>query len=95
MLDQADPGRIDVAAVRLALLDHLGVAGDHLHPGDRAAASIEAMIRTRSMTGKPSSRMNPADRHIGVAPDTARSFTVPLTARSPMSPPGKNSGETT
>ena len=28
------PGRVDIAAVRLALLDHLGVAGDYLHPGD-------------------------------------------------------------
>ena len=29
------------------------------------------------------------------APDTARSFTVPLTASSPMEPPGKRSGLTT
>ena len=96
VLDHADPGGVDVAAVRLALLHHLGVAGDHLHAGRfRAAAFIEATIRVRSATGKPSSRMKPADRYSGVAPDTARSLTVPLTARSPMSPPGKNSGETT
>ena len=29
------------------------------------------------------------------APHIARSFTVPLTANAPMSPPGKNSGRTT
>ena len=39
--------------------------------------------------------MKPADRYSGRAPHIARSFTVPFTARSPMSPPGKNSGETT
>jgi hypothetical protein len=33
MLHHAHPGSIDVAAVGLAPLDHLGVAGDHLHPG--------------------------------------------------------------
>ncbi len=56
---------------------------------------MDATIRSRSATGKPSSRMKLADSHSGRAPLTARSFTVPLTARSPMSPPGKNSGETT
>ena len=35
VLDHPHPGRIDVAAVRLAPLDHLGVAGDDLHPGRR------------------------------------------------------------
>ena len=64
-------------------------------PAAPAAAAMEAAIRRRSATGNPSSRMNPADRNAGRAPHIARSFTVPLTARSPMSPPGKNSGETT
>ena len=36
-----------------------------------------------------------AARPIGVAPETARSLTVPLTASSPMEPPGKISGRTT
>jgi hypothetical protein len=31
--DEADPRGVDVAAVGLALLHHLGVAGDDLHPG--------------------------------------------------------------
>src|SRR6185437_13116898 len=35
------------------------------------------------------------DRNSGVAPDIARSLTVPLTARSPIEPPGKNGGLTT
>jgi len=64
-------------------------------PAAAAAACIDSVMRTRSATAKPSSRMNPADRYSGTAPDTARSLTVPLTARSPMLPPGKNSGETT
>ena len=32
---------------------------------------------------------------IGLAPATARSFTVPLTASSPIDPPGKRIGRTT
>ena len=32
-LDEADARGVDVAAVGLALLDHLGVAGDDVHPG--------------------------------------------------------------
>ena len=39
--------------------------------------------------------MNPTVRKSGTAPHMARSLTVPLTARSPMLPPGKNSGRTT
>jgi len=34
-LDEAHPGGADVAAVGLALLHHLGVAGDHADPGRR------------------------------------------------------------
>ena len=64
-------------------------------PAAVAAFRIDSATRVRSATGKPSSRMNPAVRYNGVAPATDRSLTVPLTARSPMSPPGKNSGDTT
>ena len=64
-------------------------------PAACAAAAIEATIRRRSSRGSPSSRMNPALRARGRAPHTARSFTVPLTASSPMVPPGKKIGETT
>ena len=37
-LEDADPGGGDVAAVGLAALDDLGVAGDDLHPGDGGRA---------------------------------------------------------
>ena len=39
--------------------------------------------------------MKPAVSASGCAPLQARSLMVPLTARSPMLPPGKNSGFTT
>ena len=52
-------------------------------------------MRCRSASAKPSSRMNPAESHSGRAPAMATSLTVPCTDRQPMSPPGKNSGETT
>ncbi len=39
--------------------------------------------------------MKPQLRNCGRAPHIARSFTVPLTASVPMSPPGKNIGRTT
>ena len=39
--------------------------------------------------------MNASDSASGRAPPTARSLTVPLTASSPMSPPGKKIGVTT
>ena len=49
-----------------------------------AASRIDPTIRCRSATGKPSSRMKPAVRYSGVAPDTARSLTCLLyTSPSP------------
>ena len=39
--------------------------------------------------------MKLALKNLGNAPETARSFTVPFTASSPIDPPGKNSGCTT
>ena len=64
-------------------------------PASRAASAIESTMRFRSASGKPSSRMKPAASQSGRAPDIATSLTVPCTDRQPMSPPGKNSGETT
>ncbi len=64
-------------------------------PAARAAFAIESTIFFRSARGKPSSRMKPAESAIGFAPAIARSFTVPCTARQPMSPPGKKRGLTT
>jgi hypothetical protein len=58
----ADAGGGDEAAVALAALDHLGVAGDHLHAGARAAKPMLATMRSRSDSGRPSSRMKPAVR---------------------------------
>src|SRR5215207_474833 len=52
-------------------------------------------MRSRSATGRPSSTMNPAESATGRAPAIARSLTVPFTASSPMSPPGKKRGRTT
>jgi NADPH:quinone reductase-like Zn-dependent oxidoreductase len=40
-------------------------------------SASSAAVRFRSSIGKPSSRMNPADRYSGRAPLIARSFTVP------------------
>jgi hypothetical protein len=45
--------------------------------------------------GKPSSIIKPKLKYRGTAPHIAKSLTVPLTASEPMSPPGKNNGETT
>ena len=64
-------------------------------PAAAAASRMDSATRVKSATGKPSSRMKPAVRYNGVAPETDRSLTVPLTARSPMFPPGKNNGDTT
>ena len=64
-------------------------------PASRAAAAIDSTMRFRSASGKPSSRMKLALRYSGAAPSIATSLTVPCTARQPMSPPGKNSGEIT
>ena len=64
-------------------------------PASRDAAAIDSTMRFRSASAKPSSRMKPAARYSGTAPDIATSLIVPCTDRQPMSPPGKNSGETT
>ena len=64
-------------------------------PASLDAAAIDSTMRFRSASAKPSSRMKPAARYSGTAPDIATSLIVPCTDRQPMSPPGKNSGETT
>ncbi len=64
-------------------------------PASAAVAAIEAHSSRRSPTGKPSSMTKAAARASGRAAAVARSFTVPATARRPMSPPGKRSGRTT
>ena len=55
-----------------------------------------ASTSARSVSASsPSSRIIARLSASGRAPETARSLTVPLTARSPIEPPGKRSGETT
>ena len=56
---------------------------------------MSATMARSSATGNPSSITKAADSHRGSAPSTARSLTVPWTARWPMEPPGKRSGCTT
>ena len=64
-------------------------------PASSAASRTDAHMRRRSSIGKPSSRTIPRLSHLGRAPLVATSFTVPHTARRPMSPPGKKCGVTT
>ena len=64
-------------------------------PASRAVSAIECAIsRTRSIS-VPSSRIQPHVRYFGTAPRIRRSFTVPQTARRPMSPPRNFTGVTT
>lgn len=60
-----------------------------------AAVPTASAMRAISASAVPSSRMNAVESAIGRAPDIARSFTVPFTARSPIEPPGNTSGLTT
>ena len=59
-----------------------------------AVSSIERRTLSRTSMSKPSPIIIELARAKGLAPITARSFTVPLTASLPMSPPGKKSGLT-
>ena len=92
----ADAGGRDVEPVGRAPADHLGVAGDD---GDarrpppprpcrrrwRAARRREALLDART---RPTATA-------AARPSTARSLTVPCTARWPIDPPGKRRGCTT
>lgn len=64
-------------------------------PATSAVRRIDASTRARTSIGRPSSAISAQLRKSGLAPTIARSFTVPETARVPMSPPGKKSGFTT
>ncbi len=55
---------------------------------------MDSRIFSRVAISRPSSMIRARDRYSGLAPDTTRSFTVPLTHRVPMSPPGKKIGST-
>ncbi len=90
------PGGVDEDAVAVPASDHLGVAGDQRDAGagarPRRAPRRHAADRRQRRALLQDER---SERYSGVAPLMARSLTVPLTARSPMLPPGKNSGRTT
>ena len=95
-VDGPDPGRAQVHLVGGAALDDLRVAGDDLDAGSawRRVAIASTSARSTSEL-RPSSRIIDTVSASGRAPDTARSLTVPLTASSPIEPPGKRSGLTT
>ena len=60
-----------------------------------AAAAIASTSARSTSAPRPSSRISERLSASGRAPETARSLTVPLTARSPIEPPGKRIGLTT
>ena len=91
----ADARGGDVHAVGFAVLHHLGIAA---RDGDSGGARGRPMARTSASStsvGRPASSTYVTTSASARAPDTARSLTVPLTASSPMDPPGKLSGLTT
>ena len=82
--------------VRLAVLDDLGVAADdRRRPPPARRAAIARTSASSISVGSPASSTNVVTSATGRAPDTARSFTVPFTASSPIEPPGNRSGVTT
>ena len=64
-------------------------------PAACAARAIASTSERSSSAGSPSSSTSDSVSASGLAPDTARSLTVPLTASSPIDPPGKRNGLTT
>ena len=94
---RADAGGAEVHRVGVAALDDLGVAGDDLARRPAAAAAAIASTSARSVVGGEALLEHHATRlsASGRAPATARSLTVPLTASSPIEPPGKRIGLTT
>ncbi len=64
-------------------------------PTSRAVSAMLAQMAFKLSRANPSSMMKAAASASGRAAAVARSFTVPATARRPMSPPGKVSGCTT
>ena len=64
-------------------------------PAAEAAAAIASTSARSTSASSPSSRTRERLSATGRAPATARSFTVPFTASSPIEPPGNRSGFTT
>ena len=84
----ADAGRVDVHAVGVATLDDLRVAGRDLDPGGGGRVRNRLDLPGSVSADSPSSRISDSDSATARAPLTARSLTVPLTASSPIDPPG-------
>src|SRR3989338_7311179 len=89
------PGYQYLVARTGALAGDVDALRYHADAGGGDEYAIDSTMRLRSASGKPSSRMKPAERYSGRAPDIATSLIVPCTERQPISPPGKNSGDTT
>ena len=66
-----------------------------LTPAFSAAYLIETKMSQNSFIGSPSSIIKLNDKYCGIPPHIATSLTVPLIAKSPISPPGKKMGEMT
>ncbi len=64
-------------------------------PALRAASAMARISASSTLVGNPSSNTNVATKALPMAPETARSFIVPFTARSPIEPPGNWIGLTT
>ena len=64
-------------------------------PAASAARAMASTSARSSSAGSPSSSTSDRVSATGRAPATARSLTVPLTASSPIEPPGKRIGLTT
>ena len=79
----------------MAALHHLGVAGHHRHAGRGRGGGDRVDLGPEVLGGQALLQHERQGERHGRAPATARSLTVPLTARSPIEPPGKRSGVTT
>ena len=86
----------DVHLVGESVLHHFGIAAGDANPSPFPPRPPCARTSaSRISVASPASRMKLTTIASARAPETARSFTVPFTASSPMDPPGKRSGLTT
>ena len=87
--------RCRCTSIGVAALDDLGVAARIWHARRPRGAGDRVDLGTQLLGRRPSSSTSERLSASGRAPATARSLTVPLTASSPIEPPGKRSGRTT
>jgi len=91
----APPGGGDEDLVGGALGHYLVSPVTMATPASAAASRMDSAMVCNRAISRPSSRIKEAESTRGRAAAVSRSFTVPATAKRPMSPPGKNSGSTT